>query len=118
MNQWDHIKVATGIIEASAREAILAADSLEDKFRAAFREANQYFMSTDDDVRFKGGIGAVMLSVGIDAPEWQRIKIELDQLKILGAMMTGVPVNFEDIPPLPDDFNPIGITTLWKEITQ
>jgi len=115
MNQFDQIKVAAGLIEAGARERLAAADTLEDKFRVAFKEARNYWMSTDEDIRFKGGIGAVMLHVGIASPEYERITIELDQLKTLSAAFSGVAVDWEHTNPMPDDFKVIGITKLWKE---
>lgn len=115
MNQLDQVKIATGIIEASARDAIMRAETLDDKFRVAFKEANNYWLSTDEDIRFKGGIGAVMLSVGIDSPEYERIATELKSLSHLAALMSGIPLDLSAISPLPDGFEPIGLTKLWPD---
>lgn len=118
MNQFEQVRIASSLIEASVRERLAAAETLEDKFKVAFTEASDYWMSADDDVRFKGGIGAVMLHVGTDSPEYKRITIELEQLKTLEAAMSGIPVDWEQAPQLPDDFEVIGIIKLWKEIYQ
>lgn len=115
MNRFDEIRVAAGIIEASARTKIANATDLQDKFRAAFSAAQDYWMSTDDDIRLMGGVGAVMIHVGAGSPENRRITIELEQLQTLHAALSGVPVDWGSTKPLPDGYEPIGIINLWEE---
>lgn len=117
MTTTEHeVTIAANIIHAEASTAIASAETLEEKFRAAFKKAGDYWMSTNPDIRFKGGIGAVLISIGSDHPEHERICIELEQLKILNAMLSGVPVNFDAIPEPPEGHKPIGITKIWKEV--
>ncbi len=114
MDKFGQTRFASGIIEGGAREQMAAAANLEDKFRAAFKEARDYWMTTDENIQFLGGVGAVMIHVGIDSPEYQRITVELDQLKTLNAALSGVAIDWEAAG-MPDGLEPIGILKLWKE---
>lgn len=118
MNHMDQVRIAAGVIEAGVREKLAAAETLEDKFRVAFKEAHEYWMSTDDDIKLKGGIGAVMMSVGVDSEHYERITVELEQLKTLNAAFSGVAVDWERAGLMPDGFEPIGIIKLWEETKQ
>ena len=118
MNRFEQVRIASCLIEAAVREDLQVCKDVTSMFRLAFKDASEYLMSTDDDVRFKGGIGAVMLHLGTDHPEYKRIEIELEQLKTLSAAMSGIPVDWAQTPTMPDDFEAIGIVKLWKEINQ
>lgn len=104
---------AQAIAAAEARHAVVATDSLENRFKAAMRATRGHWMATDENDQLYGAIGAVYAT----ATEEEKLRItdELEHLKVLSAVLTGVPVNFEAVTPLE---NPIGIMSLWREVAK
>jgi hypothetical protein len=89
----------------------------EERLRAAFAEAQNFFMSTDDDLRLKGALAAVILSYPEDAPERDLLKRSVGALQQMAAMLSalqnGIPVDIEAMP-LPDpDILPL--VKWWNE---
>lgn len=115
MNQNDYIYLVATFIHGAVYSQLKEAKTLEDKFEVAFKEARHCFLSTDEDVRFRGGIGAVMLYFSEGSEEYDRITKELSCLKTIGAAFDGVSVNWDKLlSELPtEDFKPIGIVKLW-----
>lgn len=108
-----NVETATALIEAEARTDIAKAESVQDKFKAAFSVAKNHWMFTDPDTQYKAGIGAVLISVGIDGEEYPRIQHELKMLSTLAAAISGVSVNF---PEMEEGFEVIGIQKIWEEV--
>ena len=100
------------LVMVEARGAIKPEDSLEDRCRSAMKVSAHHWMVLDQDVQFRAAIAAVYESATDD--EQERIKDELDNLRALNAMMTGVPVDFDNVKPVE---NPIGLNKMWREVT-
>ena len=98
------------IAAMSAQAAAEKGDTLEDKLRAAMRETMNFWMTTDEDVRFRGAVGAVLLCCSEE--EKTRLEEELMALRSLSAMTAGVPVDPSRLK-VPE--NPIRLLKLWKE---
>lgn len=96
----------------AARQAIRPEDSLEDRCRAAMKGTYRHWMVTDEDTQFKAAVAAVYEQTS-DEDERQRIKDELESLRDLAALLSGVNVDIEAIRPLE---NPIGLRNLWVEV--
>ena len=109
------LRIAVGWISAHAGEQIDQAVTLEDKLRAAMKEGHDYWASTDDDLRLRASVGAVISGMDRDSDDYQRIILELQNLRALGAALSGVPVAFDQIEPME---NPVGIVKLWEETRQ
>lgn len=109
----DMTLLAVSIIESEARDAMKQAVSLEDKFRAAFKVAKHHWMFTDENTQFRGGIGAVGISVGVESEEYSRIKSEMTAINSVNAMLSGVPVDLTQIDP---GYERIGIMEIWRGI--
>jgi len=89
---------------AASKETIL-----EGRLTAAMNATKDHWMVTDEDARFRAAVGGVLLlSEGEDK---ERIESEIKQLKILAAMLSGIPI----INPEPL-LNPIGLMKMWKKI--
>ncbi len=102
------------MVSMAAQSAQFAAekeDTLEDKLRAAMRETMHFWMSTDEDIRFRGAVGAVLLCCSDE--EKVRLEEELVALRSISAMTAGVPV---DPSRLKGPENPIQLLKLWKEV--
>ena len=102
-------QLASSMIEAEVRDELSNAKTLEDKFNISFKAAHNHWMFVDEDEQFKGAIGAVCLHATEE--EKTRIMAELDSLRTLNAMLSGVSIDFSNVPDLE---NPIGITKMWK----
>jgi|SRR3990167_11551313 len=104
--------VAMGIIGAEARADIDAAETLIDKFKAAFAIARNHWMVTDEDMQFKAAIGAVLITLDEDSDDYSRVLKEMRSLNTVAAMLSGIPVDFNQIE---TDYEPIGLIKLWKQ---
>lgn len=101
---------AQAIAAAEARHVVKVEDALEDRLKATMKATRGHWMATDEDDQLYAAIGAVYALASEE--EKKQITNELEHLKILSALLSGVPVDFEAIPPLA---NPIGIMKLWQD---
>ncbi len=110
--------VAASYIYNTNSQALAECETVKGKFRVAFGEAKNYWGSTDDEVRFGGGVGAVMLDLGQEHPMYEKIERELEMLRDLSAAISGVPVDMEAAFNKlgQDDDEPIGIMGIWMEV--
>lgn len=99
------------IAAQSAQSVAEKEESLEDKLRAAMKETLHFWMTTDEDIRFRGAVGAVLLCCSDE--EKERLEEELTALRSLSAMTAGVPVDPSRLK-VPE--NPIQLLRLWKEV--
>ena len=99
------------IVIAEAKSAAEGKDTLEDKLTAAMNSARNHWMVLDEDKQFRGAVGAVMLLV--DDETKRRLELEMKSLNALSAMISGVPVDIEQIEVSED---PIGLLKMWKEL--
>lgn len=103
----------TTLLALVATECKAAAEketTLEGRVTAAMKAAKNHWMVTDDNSQFQGAVAAIYeLS---DDETKERIKAEMDSLRYLSAMMSGVAVDFDAIPKLE---NPIGLMKSWRE---
>ena len=74
------------------------------------KATHDHWMVLDEDVQFRMAVGAVLLV----APEADRevLEGELKSLRIMSAIMSGVPVDMDAVT-VPE--NPFGILKLWQE---
>jgi hypothetical protein len=103
----DHL---AAIVRIAATDKIDPDASLEDRFRAAFAGVQHHWMVTDPEVQYRAAIEAVYL--GANPDEQARILTELQVIKTLNAMLSGVSVDLDNIPKCE---NPIRLTKLWNE---
>lgn len=85
---------------------------LPGRLRASFAVTRNHWMVTDDDARFRAGVGGVLATASED--EKVRITAELARLRALNAAMTGVPVDFETA--FGDEAEPIGMVGIWHDV--
>lgn len=92
------------------------AASLEAQLQAAMKGVQHHWMATEEDHQFHAAIGAVLMNYTPDAPEWNRIKYELAQLKrlktLFEAARLGLSVEGLHIPENAPE--PIGLLAMWR----
>lgn len=108
----DELNIAFAIINTEAKEDIKKAETIEDKFKAAFKVAKNNWMFTSKETQYKAGIGAVMTNIEKHGEDYQRIEAEMKMLTTLAAAISGVSVNF---PAIEEGFEVIGIQKIWEE---
>ena len=100
------------IVSAECKHAAEGKETLEERIEAAFSVARNHWLTTDDNERFQGGVTAIYeLS---DEETRERITQEMDALKTLNAMLSGVPVDFERFNEQTKKMKPIGLMKKWK----
>jgi len=106
------------IAATEAKGAVDVSRPLKDQARQAMNITNSFWLSTDQEVRFRGAIAALLLANKGNEEITERINMEMRSLNALAAMTGGVPVDVERlVQEIPDDFEPVGFMGLWKEIT-
>ena len=101
------------IIATEAREACEAETDLTERVKVAMRAAKDHWMKTNEEEQFKGALVAAM-NVSTEE-EKDIITRSLQPMKVLSAMMSGVPVNFEALEGMDTD-DLIPLQKLWHEI--
>ena len=100
------------IAYAEARSAVEAVQDkpLVDRLKVAMRVTKGHWMCTIE----LGQLAAAVCAALIHSPqeEKDKVMIELENIKIMNAMIAGVPVDVDRIPKLE---NPIGILRLWVD---
>lgn len=105
--------VMLSLVATECREAARSADTLDDRIKAAFKAARNHWMVRDENEQFQGAVAGIYeLS---DETDRERIKMEMDGLRALSALFSGVPVDMSQIP-IPE--KPIGLLKTWKETTR
>ena len=104
------------LVAADAEDAIKPGDTLEERLKAAMSAAKGHWMVTDDQLQFKGAIWAVLESCSPE--ERARIESELDLLKGLAAVQSGVPVDMPALLERTGKIDSIGLGRLWREAVQ
>lgn len=69
----------------------------------------------EDDLRFRGALGSVLLSPETTPEEKERITDTLKQLRSLSALMQGVPVDTEMMLKEQEDHPPLPLIKWWHE---
>jgi hypothetical protein len=90
---------------------------LTNRLKIAMKATMHHWLITDEGLRFKAAVGAVMQSFGEGSTEWEQIKKELQMINQLNAMMVASKAGLIVSMPEPqEDFKPIGLLKLWEDI--
>ena len=100
------------IVAAECKHAAEGKETLEERIQAAFDVARNHWLITDDNERFQGGVAAIYELSDEDTRE--RIKQEMDSLRTLSAMLSGVPIDFDRFNDQTKELKPIGLMKKWK----
>lgn len=103
------------IAAATARDMVDTSKPLEEQFRVAMNITKDFWMTTEEDVHFRGAVFAVIQANKDNPDVTERINIEMKSINALSALMGGVPVDVERALP-PESHKPIGLLALWREI--
>lgn len=103
----------TAALEILVHEATRAAQSettLEGRMSTVFKVAREHWMITDEHEQLQGALAAlVQLS---DEETKERILAEVESIKYLNAMLSGVAVDLDRVPKLE---KPIGLMGKWHD---
>jgi len=98
------------LVAHECRTACKDETTLEGRVAKAMKAAKHHWMVTDENEQFHGAVCAIYeLS---DEVTQERIKAELDSLRYLSALMSGVEVDIEKVPKLE---NAIGLMKAFNE---
>lgn len=109
--------LGVNILASECRDSF--GDDLEANLRMVMEKAKNHWMITLDEMRLKCAVAVTMLHYGNGSPEWERLAAEWRGLSKISHMLAGAhlgvvtEVSFE----LPEDFEPIGLYKIWKEVT-
>lgn len=85
----------------------------EKMLKVAMEAARNHWLVIDENKRFTSAVGAVMAELGEDHEDYETLLKEMKVLQVVGAMLSGVPVNLEAaIPPE----NSFGLLKMWKDL--
>jgi len=94
------------------RPALKGITDLDERVRAAFKEAQSFWASTDEDIRYRGAVAAVVLET---TDQKGRLERSIKIVSSLGALMVGVPVNLELLEGELKAFKPVPLVGMWKD---
>jgi hypothetical protein len=86
---------------------------IKERIAKAMRRAQEFFMSTDDNLRFKAALAAALLESPED--EKDRIVQSSRMISAVSAAMSGVPVNMDQALNTDDGFEPLPLIGMWHD---
>jgi len=101
------------------RRASERVDGLENKVKASMKAVldENWLVVNDDDALFRAGLGGVLLDVGQDSEDGQKLTASIDVLKKFGSFLSassaGLSVEF---PEMPDPETILPLMGWWREI--
>lgn len=105
------------IIAAECKSACANEPDFEQRCRKAMKAvADSHWMfpgPSHEDLRYRGAVGAVLMSPETTDEEKERIKYTLSMQRALSAAMSGVPVNMESV--LREGIEPAPLVAWWHE---
>ncbi len=101
------------LVTMEAKTAVdrCGSDDLAERFAAACKVAQGHWMAPSEDDGFLGAVGALYELA--DEDERTRILAECESIKVMNAMLSGVPVDLDAIEALED---PIGLMKIWRDV--
>ena len=104
------------IVAAECRGPCANEPDLLERIKKAMQPvANGHWMVMDDDLCLRGALAAVLLDPETTEDDRLRITFTLEQIRSLGALISGVPVNVEQALANPDEIEPVPLIKLWQE---
>jgi len=82
----------------------------------AAMQASRSGMCDDPDTQFRGAIGALLEYYGVQSAKAGLILKEVEVLKFLSAAMSGVPVDFSQLPHLKEGEKGLGVAIIWRAL--
>jgi hypothetical protein len=103
-----------------AERDVKAATGLENKIKAAMRAVlRENWMDTNDDSMMRAALAAVMLDVGKESEDYQRIVSSVEALRkfsaFLNAAQAGLSVDITSALPAEDAEPPLPFVKWWHE---
>lgn len=103
------MSVIISLVSHECTSACEGLTTIEERIPAAMKAAREHYMCPTENEMFMGACCALYeLS---DDPTKARIKQELDAIKYLNAMMSGVAVDLDTIPKME---NPLGLMAAFR----
>ncbi len=116
MGEARRYEMAALIMAGECKEKFAELTKAEDMLRVAFRCARNHWMFHDEQDRFKGAIGAVLITLK-SGPEFERVQEAVRALgrfsAIINALQNGVSVGFDSMEATPADV--IKLNAMWNE---
>lgn len=110
-------------VQRDAEARFQDSDDIEARLRICYEESwkdSSCWMVTNDDVRMRVGIGALLMHIQDRGDEhgedWDRVQRSLTALKALSAAMSGVPVDFGALDAGDYPAPLIGLMPIYREV--
>ena len=107
------------LIATHCRGACEGEPDFIERIKKSMREVRESFwMGGNDDLRFRGAIGGVLLAEETTEEEKERINRSLRALNTISAMQAGVPVDIEEFLRGNDDIEPLPLVKIWNDLAE
>jgi hypothetical protein len=111
---------AISIGAAEAKQAASKHQDFEARCDAAMRHMHNFWLSTDEDLRFRGAVGGLIILYDEEGNQEmvERITTEVKALQSLSALISGTPVNIERMVADAERHESLGLMKRWQELKQ
>jgi hypothetical protein len=99
------------IAATEAKSAAERASNLDERIELAMKAVKNHWLVTNDSERFQSAVAAVYALSNEE--EQDRIKADLEALKVINAVISGVPVDIDRVEP-PE--KPLGLGRRWLKV--
>lgn len=108
--------LSIGLVSAECEHAIGDERDTVQMLSKAFKAAKNHFMIMEPDPQFKGALNAVLVKMGDEHPDKERLTTEIKLLGQFSAWFQAIRSGLSASPPEPPEgFEAIGIRKIWDE---
>jgi len=109
--------LSIGLVSHDCESAIGDERDTVQMLTKAFKAAKNHWMVLDSEPQFGGALNAVLVKMGQDHPDKQRLTTEIELLGKFNAFLRAAQMGLSpDVPEVPEGFQAFGIRKLWEEV--
>ena len=112
--------IGLSILATTGKAASAKETGIEAKCKASMRAAREGdFMLFGDDAQFRGGLGGVLLDIGNDSEDGQRILDSLKVIRQFNAFVSAASAGLSVEPPtVPEGDEMLPLIAWWNEVRE
>jgi hypothetical protein len=108
--------LSISMISMECEAAIGDEKDAKEMLRKAFKAARHHWMVLDQGPQFSGALNAVLVKMGDDHPEQERLRTEVKLLSQFNSFLQAAQAGLNpDVPEVPEGFEAFGIRKLFDE---
>lgn len=113
----DHVSIS--LVSHECESAIGDERDTLQMLQKSFKAAKGHWMVLEEEPQFAGALNAVLVKMGAEHPDRERLETEITLLSRFGAFLKAAQAGLSpEVPEVPEGFQAFGIRKLFQEATR